>query len=155
MEESFWKRLWTCRLTDYCCCWWWWWWQFKILFVTRMPPQHTFNNDGIFWNNYVMSLVWGFSALGNSAFNRQEVTNDFEWRLHTSVAATFVTLYHLLTCQRLIFRWYREPATENVTSPQVFTAPEVITRNHDGGNRKPLSLWQPQYGGPNNNMAAK
>ena len=26
---------------------------------------------------------------------------------------------HILTCQRLIFRWYREPATENVTSPQV------------------------------------
>jgi len=22
VEESFWKRLWTCRLTDY---WWWWW----------------------------------------------------------------------------------------------------------------------------------
>ena len=61
----------------------------------------------------------------------------------------------LLTCQRLIFRWYSEPATENVRSPQVFTAPEVVTRNHDGGNRKPLSLWQLQYGGPNNNMAAK
>ena len=60
---------------------------------------------------------------------------------------------NLLTCQRLIFRWYREPATENVMSPQ-FTAPEV-TRNHDGGNRKPLSLWQRQYGGANNNMAAK
>ena len=59
-----------------------------------------------------------------------------------------------LTCQRLIFRWYREPATENVTSPQ-FTAPEVVTRNHDGGNRKPPSLWQRQYGGTNNNMAAK
>ena len=26
MEESFWKRLWTCRLTDY--WWWWWWWWF-------------------------------------------------------------------------------------------------------------------------------
>ena len=63
--------------------------------------------------------------------------------------------YLLLTCQRLIFRWYREPATENVTSPQVFTAPEVVTRNHVGGNRKPLSLWQRQHGGPNNNMAAK
>ena len=61
----------------------------------------------------------------------------------------------ILTCQRLIFRWYREPATENVTSPQVFIAPEVVTRNHDGGNRKPLSLWQRQYGGTNNNMAAK
>ena len=36
-----------------------------------------------------------------------------------------------------------------------FTAPEVVTRNHDGGNRKSLSLWQRQYGGPNNNMAAK
>ena len=23
VEESFWKRLWSCRLTDY---WWWWWW---------------------------------------------------------------------------------------------------------------------------------
>jgi hypothetical protein len=22
VDESFWKRLWTCRLTDY---WWWWW----------------------------------------------------------------------------------------------------------------------------------
>ena len=63
--------------------------------------------------------------------------------------------FFILTCQRLIFRWFREPATENVTSPQVFTAPEVVTRNHDGGNRKRLSLWQRQYGGPNNNMAAK
>ena len=26
MEESFWKRLWTCRLTDYWWWWWWWWW---------------------------------------------------------------------------------------------------------------------------------
>ena len=23
VEESFWKRLWTCRLTDYWWCWWW------------------------------------------------------------------------------------------------------------------------------------
>ena len=69
----------------------------------------------------------------------------------------WITLYiatTVLTCQRLIFRWYREPATENVTSPQ-FTAPEVVTRNNDGGNRKPLPLWQRQYGGTNNNMAAK
>ena len=24
VEESFWKRLWTCRLTDYWWSWWWW-----------------------------------------------------------------------------------------------------------------------------------
>ena len=66
-----------------------------------------------------------------------------------------LVMEYILTCQRLKFGWYREPATENVTSPQFFTAPEVVTRNHDGGNRKPLSLWQRQYGGPNNNMAAK
>jgi hypothetical protein len=35
------------------------------------------------------------------------------------------------------------------------TVPEVVTHNHDGRNQKPLSLWQRQYGGPNNNMAAK
>jgi len=60
----------------------------------------------------------------------------------------------ILTCQLHIFRWYREPATENLTSPQ-FTALEVVTRNHNGGNRKPLSLWQRQYGGTKNNMTAK
>ena len=27
-EESFWKRLWTCRLTDY---WWWWWWWWPLM----------------------------------------------------------------------------------------------------------------------------
>jgi len=26
VEESFWKRLWTCRLTDCGWRWWWWWW---------------------------------------------------------------------------------------------------------------------------------
>ena len=26
VEESFWKRLWTCSLTDY---WWWWWWWYE------------------------------------------------------------------------------------------------------------------------------
>ena len=28
VEESFWKRLWTGRLTDY---WWWWWWYIYLL----------------------------------------------------------------------------------------------------------------------------
>jgi len=26
VEESFWKRFWTCRLTDYWCWWWWVFW---------------------------------------------------------------------------------------------------------------------------------
>ena len=76
------------------------------------------------------------------------------WNNMPFIQFFFLSFFFFLTCQRLIFRRYREPATENVTSPQ-FTAPEVVTRNHDGGNRKPLSLWQRQYGGPNNNMAAK
>ena len=46
MEESFWKRLWTCRLTDY--WWWWWWWcnyiyagwgNGEILFRTKLLGQ--------------------------------------------------------------------------------------------------------------------
>ena len=78
----------------------------------------------------------------------------FQTRVVEKIKTHILFSITFLTCQRLIFRWYREPATENVTSPQ-FTAPEVVTRNHDGGNRKPLSLWQRQYGGTNNNMATK
>ena len=57
-----------------------------------------------------------------------------------------VKLY-FLTCQRLIFRSYGEPATENVTSPRA----EVRSQSQDTGNDPP---WQRQYGGINNNMAA-
>jgi hypothetical protein len=40
VEESFWKRLWTCRLTDY-----WWWWALTAvvgpgLFTLRFPYSH-------------------------------------------------------------------------------------------------------------------
>ena len=52
-----------------------------------------------------------------------------------------------LTCQRLIFRSYGEPATENVTSPRA----EVRSQSQDTGNDLP---WQRQYSGINNNMAA-
>ena len=58
-----------------------------------------------------------------------------------------ISLAIFLTCQRLIFRSYGEPATENVTSPRA----EVRSQSQDTGNDPPL---QRQYGGINNNMAA-
>ena len=44
MEESFWKRLWTCRLTDYWWWWWWWWYSYLkyIVYDKLLKPQQSF-----------------------------------------------------------------------------------------------------------------
>ena len=85
-------------------------------------------------------------------FCDEEETNTFEvpneWSERESQNKLFEVLTFLLTCQRLIFRSYGEPATENVTSPRS----EVRSQSQDTGNDPP---WQRQYGGINNNMAAK
>ena len=36
MEESFWKRFWTCHLTDY---WWWRWWSQGVLVQTFLNSR--------------------------------------------------------------------------------------------------------------------
>ena len=36
VEESFWKRLWTCRLTDY----WWWWFLSVWKFLSYFSAEH-------------------------------------------------------------------------------------------------------------------
>ena len=37
VEESFWKRLWTCHLTDY---WWWLWWRWYIYIYIHHTVLH-------------------------------------------------------------------------------------------------------------------
>jgi len=45
VEESIWKRIWTCRLTDY----WWWWW-----YITRhVSPYLSQASSGLSLSVYV------------------------------------------------------------------------------------------------------
>ena len=101
-------------------------------FSCTNPP--TFSTPVILHTYPPMKMEQSVSKRGHIKLRCRGITQKKEYN-----TLSFIFIY-FLTCQRLIFSWYREPATENVTSPQ-FTAPEVVTRNHDGGNRKPLSLW--------------
>ena len=44
-EESFWKRLWTCRLTDY----WWWWW----LELRKTCKKYWLMNRALYMNYFI------------------------------------------------------------------------------------------------------
>ena len=41
VDDSFWKRLWTCRLTDY----WWWWW-------------YVFHRSLFHWSSHTLWSLW-------------------------------------------------------------------------------------------------
>ena len=51
VEESFWKRLWTCRLTDY----WWWWWRAYLKYLTN---KTTYEYWYINPNAVLMLYIW-------------------------------------------------------------------------------------------------
>ena len=76
-----------------------------------------------------------------------EYRSEYFYFFFAFIVLLCIFVHLVLTCQRLIFRSYGEPVTENVTLPRA----EVRSQSQDTGNDPP---WQRQYGGINNNMAA-
>jgi hypothetical protein len=106
VEESFWKRLWTCRLTDY--WWWWWWWSYFLL------PSISENCDAgsadvaicLLTDVQVLSQVnqfWIGGGWRGSRIGFSPTTSVFP--CHYSATTPYWCCIHLLTRQYNLTNW--------------------------------------------------
>ena len=98
MEESFWKRLWSCRLTDY--WWWWWWWGHGYPKHVENRNKHTRKSCASSWlfTRILYNLFFPVQMHSTVSLCSLLCCNESSFRSWCNLLVMFQTLNCLMFC---------------------------------------------------------